>query len=210
MKRVLTFVFLLFLGNHWMLQAQELEVVKKKPRLEAGFGLEGTYRNFSKRSYLGDTYQMGLGYQLSMKLGFMGYPGIGFYSGAQGAQILDNQFLGDFFDQVRMRDSGIVVFYDIPVFKQFSLTTDVGYGLWTVVHGESGRRFLLNYQQYFGNIGFKYQLPLKNWSNRLLLKGNVGSGIFRGNQIIINSFDRKYVQQASDIRGSFGILLELN
>ncbi|UJP64657.1 hypothetical protein [Mongoliitalea daihaiensis] len=200
-------VFICLIGQ--VLLAQTTGINQKKPAVLFGFALEGTYRNFISGSYLADTYQINPGYQLKMTFGFEGYPGIGLFAGAQGAKILDNQFLGGFFERTRFRDSGIFIFYDIPIVEKFQVRTDIGYGALVVVHGESPQRFLLDYQHFYGNIGVKYQLLKEPQIHRVYLTGAIGSGIFRGNQLVINAFDRPYLERATDVRGSIGILLEL-
>ncbi|MGY6521215.1 MAG: hypothetical protein ACXIUD_05770 [Mongoliitalea sp.] len=190
------------------LSAQDLKEHKKGSPLLFGFGVEGTYRNFLSGSYLADAYQINPGYQFNMTFRFEGYPGVGLYAGAQGARILDNQFLGGFFERTRFRDSGIFIFYDIPIVEKFQIRTDIGYGSLVVVHGESPRRFLLNYQHFYGNIGFKYQLFKEPEVHRVYLTGAIGSGFFRGNQLVINPFDRPYLERSTDFRGSIGILVE--
>lgn len=122
---------------------------------------------------------------------------------------MDNQFLGGFFERTRFRDSGIFIFYDIPIVEKLQVRTDIGYGALVVVHGESPQRFLLDYQHFYGNIGVKYLLFHEPQIHRVYLTGAVGSGIFRGNQLVINAFDRPYLERATDVRVSIGILLEL-
>lgn len=209
MKRFLLFFVVFACLASQVSLAQTKETNRKKPAVLFGFAVEGTYRNFMSGSYLADTYQINPGYQLKMTFGFEGYPGIGMYAGAQGARILDNQFLGGFFERTRFRDSGIFIFYDIPIVEKLQVRTDIGYGALVVVHGESPQRFLLDYQHFYGNIGVKYLLFHEPQIHRVYLTGAVGSGIFRGNQLVINAFDRPYLERATDVRVSIGILLEL-
>ena len=146
---------------------------------------------------------------MMMMFGFKGYTGIGFYFGGQGAKILDNRFLGNFFEQARASDSGFLIYYDVPIVNKFSLSTDVGMGTMSMVHGGSGGRYRLDYRHYFGNLGAKYILLEKQKSNRMSLTFSVGSGWLLGNQIRINLLDREYVRRATDVRTSLGLLVEL-
>lgn len=190
---------------------QEVGKVAKKANapFETGFAVEGLYRNFARGTYLGDTYQMGVGYRVMMRLGFKGYPGLGLYLGGQQAKILDNRFLGDFFEQARASDSGFMIYYDVPVVNRFSLSADVGMGMMSMVHGESGSRFRLDYQQYSGNVGAKYTLVEKQRAHRMSLTLNAGSSLLLGNQIRINLLDREYMRRATDVQVRVGVLVDL-
>lgn len=190
---------------------QEVGKVAKKAKapFETGFAVEGLYRNFASSTYLGDTYQLGIGYRMMMRFGFKGYPGLGLYLGGQRAEILDNRFLGSFFEQARASDSGFLIYYDVPIVNKFSLSADIGMGTMSMVHGESGRRFRLDYQHYFGNVGAKYILLEKQRAHRMSLTLNAGSGLLLGNQIRINLLDREYVRRSTDVQVKMGILLDL-
>jgi hypothetical protein len=208
-KKMMLLCLLLCLAQVVNSQEESKAVKKEKVPFETGFAVEGLYRNFASGTYLGDTYQMGVGYRMMMRFGFKGYPGLGLYMGGQGAKILDNRFLGDFFEQARASDSGLLIYYDVPIVNKFSISTDVGMGSMTMVHGESGGRFRLDYRHYFANLGAKYILLEKQNANRMSLTFNVGSGWLIGNQIRINLLDREYVRRATDVRTSLGLLFEL-
>lgn len=209
MKRILVVFYLLICSG--LVEAQHIgEAVKKeKTPFEIGFAVESLYRDFSRGSFLGDSYQMGIGYRLMTRFGFRGYPGLGVYAGRQQVTVAENRFLGDFFDQARTGDSGFFVYYDVPVVDKLFVSTNIGVGHVSMVHGEGMGRFKLDYRHYFGSVGAKYVLVEKqNW-HRMSLTLNLGSGWYLGNQIRINLLDREYMRRATDIQLSVGVLVDL-
>jgi hypothetical protein len=169
-------------------------------------GAELLYRSYEKGSFLGDTYAMGLGFRLKVDFEFSGYPGIGVYFGTQGSSIQSNRFLGGFFKEVRMPESGIYIFHQVPIFKDLRLRGELGYGQLQVIHGLSPSRFILDYANFSGGLVANYTLAkevLGIFDLNLVFGGNYG--FLNGNKIVINDLDRVYIQRATAVQGVFGI-----
>ena len=201
-------VVLLLLWCTFPAFSQEMKKEGRIPKGQFTFapGAELLYRSYEKGSFLGDTYTMGLGYRLKMDFEFSGYPGIGLYFGTQGASIQPNRFLGGFFKEVRMPETGIYLFHQVPVFENLSLRGELGYGQLQVIHGLSPSRFILDYSNFHGGLAFNYNLAKEVngvFDLNLIVGGNYG--FLLGNDIVINAADRNYVQRATAIQGIFGI-----
>lgn len=78
-------------------RSEEVEKKFEKGIFFSDFSAEFLGRNFKEGNFLGDAYQVSLGYQINFDLGVSGYPGLGFYASGNGAKVLENQFLGGFF-----------------------------------------------------------------------------------------------------------------
>lgn len=164
------------------------------------------YRAFEKGSFLGDTYAMGLSYRLHVDFEFNGYPGIGIYFDKQAASIRDNRFLGGFFKEVRMPETGIYLYHQVPLVKNLDLRGELGYGELQLIHGLSPSRFILDYSNFHGGLAFTYSLAKEVngiFDINLIVGGNYS--FLLGNDIVINAADRNYVQRATAIQGIFGI-----
>lgn len=210
-KSVFSLVFLFFasLGTSF---SQETKVTSKleKGKFFTDVGIEMRGRNFQSGTFLGDAYQLFLGYRLSVDFGIAGYPGIGFYGGGQGANVLENQFLGGFFEEAKVRDSGVFIFHLIPVGDKLVIRPELGFGGLRMIHGLSPSRFILNYTHIFGKLGIEY--PLVNISDNFTLNFTLGTsyGRFNGNEIVINDQDRNYIQRSTDFQIYSGILLRIH
>jgi hypothetical protein len=206
-RRSLVVVLLLLLFT-FPAFSQETKMEGRIPKGQFTFapGAELLYRSYEKGSFLGDTYTMGLGYRLKMDFEFSGYPGIGLYFGTQGASIQPNRFLGGFFKEVRMPETGIYLFHQVPVFKDLTLRGELGYGQLQVIHGLSPSRFILDYAHFSGGLFANYTLAkevLGIFDLNLIFGGSYS--LLNGNDIVINALDRTYLQRATAVQGVFGI-----
>ena len=185
--------------------------MKEEPRLPKGRftfapGAELLYRSYEKGSFLGDTYGMGLGFRLKMDFEFSGYPGIGVYFGTQKASIQANPFLGGFFREVRMPETGVYIYQQFSISEKLALRGELGYGQLQVIHGLSPSRFILDYSNFHGGLAFNFNLAKEVngiFDLNLIVGGNYS--FLLGNGIVINAADRNYVQRATAIQGIFGI-----
>ena len=206
-RRFLLAVLLLF----WVVLPGFSQKIKEEPRLPKGQftfapGAAMGYRSFEKGTFLGDTYAVGLSYRLNIEVEFHGYPGVGIYFDKQAASILDNRFLGGFFTEVRMPETGVYLYHQVPVVKNLDLRGELGYGELQVIHGLSPSRFILDYSNFHGGLAFNYNLAKEVngvFDLNLIFGGNYS--FLQGNDIVINAADRNYVQRASAIQGIFGI-----
>lgn len=207
MRRFLLAVLFLF----WVGLPGFSQKIKEEPRLPKGQftfapGAALGYRSFEKGTFLGDTYAMGLSYRLNIDVEFHGYPGIGIYFDKQAASMLDNRFLGGFFTEVRMPETGVYLYHQVPVVKDLDLRGELGYGELQVIHGLSPSRFILDYSNFHGGLAFHYNLAKEVngvFDLNLIFGGNYS--FLLGNDIVINAADRNYVQRATAIQGIFGI-----
>lgn len=188
--------------------SQEIKEESRLPKGQFTFapGAALGYRAFEKGTFLGDTYAVGLSYRLNVDFEFHGYPGIGIYFNMQAASILDNRFLGGFFTEVRMPETGIYLYHQVPVVKNLALRGELGYGELQLIHGLSPSRFILDYSNFHGGLAFNYSLAKEVngvFDLNLIFGGNYS--FLRGNDIVINAADRNYVQRATAIQGIFGI-----
>lgn len=206
--RSLILVFL-SLGNGY---SQEItpSPSREKGKFFADFELELQSRNFEKGTFLGDTYQVALGYRISINIGLTGYPGLGWYGGGQKAKVLDNRFLGGFFNEAQLGDGGVFIFHSIPLGDRFVFRPELGFGNFRVVHGISPARFILNYSHFFGKVGFQY--PIVEISENLSLSLSLGAAynLYSGKGIVINPEDRNYVQRSTGFQIASGILLQIH
>jgi hypothetical protein len=128
---------------------------------------------------------MGLGFRLKVDFEFSGYPGIGVYFGTQGSSIQPNRFLGGFFKEVRMPETGIYLFHQVPVFKDLTLRGELGYGQLQVIHGLSPSRFILDFAHFSGGLVANYTLAMEVlgiFDLNLIVGGNYG--FLNGNKIV--------------------------
>lgn len=203
----LTVILLLlcFVSNGF---SQEIKEEGRLPKGQFTFapGAALGYRAFEKGSFLGDTYSVGLSYRLNIDFGFHGYPGIGIYFEKQAASMLDNRFLGGFFSEVRMPETGVYLYHQVTVVKNLALRGELGYGQLQLIHGLSPSRFILDYSNFHGGLAFNYSLAKEVngvFDLNLIFGGNYS--FLLGNDIVINAADRNYVQRATAIQGIFGI-----
>lgn len=201
-------VVLLLLWTSFPAFSQETKKEGGIPKGQFTFapGAELQFRSYEKGSFLGDTYAMGLGYRLNMDLEFSGYPGIGLYFGAQRSSIRPNRFLGGFFKEVRMPETGIYLFHQVPVFENLSLRGELGYGQLQVIHGLSPSRFILDYAHFSGGLVANYTVAkevLGIFDLNLIFGGSYS--LLTGKNIVINALDRTYVQRAKAVQGVLGI-----
>ena len=153
-RKFLLAVLLLF----WVVLPGFSQKIKEEPRLPKGQftfapGAAMGYRSFEKGTFLGDTYAVGLSYRLTVEVEFHGYPGIGIYFDKQAASMLDNRFLGGFFTEVRMPETGVYLYHQVPLVKNLDLRGELGYGELQVIHGLSPSRFILDYSNFHGGSG---------------------------------------------------------
>jgi hypothetical protein len=174
------------------------------------FSVELLGRNFKEGTFLGDAYQISLGYRINFDLGVSGYPGIGFYTSGNSADVLGNQFLGGFFTEARLREGGIFIFYDIPFGDRLVIRPELGFGNFRVIHGFSPARFILNYSHFFGKANVQYHLA--KISEDIILSATLGAeyGFYNGRSIIINEQDRNYIRRSSGYQISTGLLLKIH
>lgn len=174
------------------------------------FSLELLNRNFEKGSFLGDSYQVNLGYRINFDFGVSGYPGLGFYASGNRADVLDNQFLGGFFNEARFREGGLFVFYDLALGNRLIMRPELGFGNFRVIHGFSPSRFILNYSHFFGKATIQYRLV--EISKNFILSATLGAeyGYYNGRAIVINDQDRNYIRQSAGYQISSGLLLRIH
>jgi hypothetical protein len=202
------FAVLLLLWVYFPAFSQDMKKEERLPKGQFTFspGAGLVYRTFEKGTFLGDTYGMGLGFRLKMDFEFRGYPGIGVYFGTQKASIQSNPFLGGFFKEVRMPETGMYLYHQVPISEKLALRGELGYGKLQVIHGLSPSRFILNYANFSGGIVANYTLAKEVrgvFDLKLIFGGNYS--FLNGNKIVINSLDRTYVQRATAVQGIFGI-----
>ncbi|WP_026952738.1 hypothetical protein [Algoriphagus mannitolivorans] len=173
--------------------------------------LEFQFRNLKKGTYLGDTYQLGLGYSVSLGLRYDKFPGIALVVGGQGASLQENRFLGNFFEQARLRERGVLVYHQFKVTQRLSFLTDFGLGWMTLNHGYGLSRFALNFNVLQGSGGFSYRI-FENERGKLPVNLfiKIRYGGLNGREIVINPTDRNYVQGSTQILGSIGCQVQLH
>jgi hypothetical protein len=208
MNRRSLVVLLLLLWTSFLAFSQEMKKEGEIPKGQFTFapGVELLYRSYAKGSFLGDTYAMGPGFRLKVDFEFSGYPGIGLYFGTQGSSIQPNRFLGGFFKEVRMPETGMYLYHQIPVFHNLALRGELGYGQLQVIHGLSPSRFILDYAHFSGGLIANYTVAkevLGVFDLNLVFGGNYG--FLNGNKIVINELDRTYMQRATAVQGIFGV-----
>jgi hypothetical protein len=201
-------VVLILLWTSFSSFSQDMKKEGRIPKGQFTFapGAELLYRSYEKGSFLGDTYGMGLGFRLKMDFEFSGYPGIGLYFGTQKASIQTNPFLGGFFKEVRMPETGIYLYHQVPISEKLALRGELGYGQQQVIHGLSPSRFILDYAHFSGGLVANYTVAkevLGIFDLNLVFGGNYG--FLNGNKIVINDLDRTYVQRATAVQGIFGV-----
>lgn len=210
-KLIVGLVFFVFLTGERAFSQEFIPINRlEKGKFFTDFSVAGQGRNFERGTFLGDAYRMSMGYRVAINIGISGYPGMGWYGGGQSATILENQFLGGFFDKARIRDGGIFIFHSIPVGKRFVIQPELGFGILRVIQGISPSRFILNYEHYFGKAGFQY--PVIEISPDFILSLTLGAsyGIYNGKNIVINDQDRNYIRRSSDFQIHSGILIKIH
>ncbi|MFN3997213.1 hypothetical protein [Algoriphagus sp.] len=211
MKKLFLLVPILIFLSHGVCYSQEGKQWEKfeKDIFFSDFSLELLNRNFENGSFLGDSYQVNLGYRINFDFGVSGYPGLGFYASGNSANVLENQFLGGFFAKARFREGGLFVFYDLPIGNRWVVRPELGFGNFRVVHGFSPSRFILNYSHFFGKVNMQYRLV--EISENFILSATLGAeyGLNNGRGIIINDQDRNYIQRAKGYQVSTGLLLKI-
>lgn len=141
-----------------------------------------------------------------MDFEFSGYPGIGLYFGTQGSSIQPNRFLGGFFKEVRMPETGMYIYHQVPISEKLALRGELGFGQLQMINGLSPSRFILDYTHFSGGLVANYTLAKEVFcvfDLNLIFGGNYG--FLNGNKIVINALDRTYVQRATAVQGVFGI-----
>lgn len=173
------------------------------------FSVELLGRNLNEGTFLGDAYQISLGYRINFDLGISGYPGLGFFVSGNNAEVLENQFLGGVFTEARLREGGVFLFYDIPVGNRLVIRPELGFGNFRVIHGFSPSRFILNYSHLFGKTNIHYRLV--EISENFTLNATLGAeyGFYNGRGIVINDEDRNYIRRSSGYQISTGLLLRI-
>ncbi len=174
------------------------------------FSVELSGRNFENFTFLGDAYQVSIGYRINFDLGVSGYPGLGFYTSGNAAKVLENQFLGGFFNEARLREVGVFAFYDVSVGNRLVVRPELGFGNFRVIHGFSPSRFILNYSHYFGKANIQYRLV--EISENFILSATLGAeyGYYNGRAIVINDQDRNYIRRSAGYQISSGLLLRIH
>lgn len=212
MKKLYILVPILIFLSLGVCHSQEVKKWEKfeKDVFFSDFSIEFLGRNLNEGTFLGDAYKNSLGYRINFDLGVSGYPGIGFYASGNNANILQNQFLGGFFKEARLREGGVFIFYDIPFGDRLVIRPELGFGNFRVIHGFSPNRFILNYSHFFGKVNLQY--PLAKISENFILSAILGAeyGFYNGKIIVINDQDRNYIQQASGYQISTGLILRIH
>ena len=193
--------------------SQELDSTKnpEKGKFIVESSVELIYRNFGKETFLGDVYHSDLGYHLRMNARVGGYPGIGLFTIRQGASVMENGFLGGFFEDARLKESGVFIFHTFQLHRRLAMSPEVGFGLFRVIHGVSPSRFILNYNRFFAGLGLAYVLIKDKdgvYDVNLTLRG--GHGGLNGSEIVINESDKSYVSRSIDLQGSLGIQISFH
>jgi hypothetical protein len=173
------------------------------------FSVDLLGRNFKQGNFLGDAYQVNLGYRINFDFGVSGYPGLGFYASGNSAEVLENQFLGGFFNEARFREGGLFVFYDLALGDRWVVRPELGFVNFRVIHGFSPARFILNYSHFFGKANVQYRLA--KISEDFILSVTIGAeyGLYNGRSIVINDQDRNYIRRSSGYQISTGLLLRI-
>lgn len=205
-RSLVVVLFLLWASFPTFSQEKKKEDGLPKGQFTLAPGAELLHRSYEEGSFLGDTYGLGLGYRLKLDFEFSGYPGIGLYFGTQGASIKSNRFLGGFFNEVRMPETGVYLYHQVSIFENLALRGELGFGQLQVIHGMSPSRFILDYTNFSGGLVANYRLAkevLGVFDLHLIFGGHYG--FLNGNKIVINSLDRPYVQHSTSIQGIFGV-----
>lgn len=206
--RNLLFIFLLVFSCVNSVYGQTNRKTAENGEFRFDLGLETLGQSFKNQSLLGDAYGKSFGYRFSLYFSVSGYPGLGLFSGRQWAGIDDNTFLGGFKETARIPEVGIFFFHSFPLTRSISLYPEIGFGNLSIVQGQSPSRFILNYLQFFGNLGVEYHLYEFANKNQIAFQIKGGYQVFSGKNIVINPQDRNFVQQSSAIQVGGGIKLK--
>ncbi|MHA7130265.1 hypothetical protein [Algoriphagus namhaensis] len=167
--------------------------------------------NFRNGTYLGDVYQVGLGYLASFSLRYGKFPGLSIRVGGMGASLNSNRFLGNFYEGARLREHGIFVYQQVPVFHRISLLADFGLGWMSVIHGYNVSRFALNFSSLGGAVGFSYNI-FEDEKEKLPVSFfiKVRYGGVSGKGIRINPDDQVYLQNSTFLSASIGCQIQFH
>jgi hypothetical protein len=185
----------------------EPENSDKRP-FKFDISLDAVGQSFEDQTLLGDAYGGSFGYRFSMHFSISGYPGLGIFSGRQWAGIDENAFLGGFRETARIPEMGAFIFHNFPLTPAISLNPEIGFGSLSIIQGQSPSRFILNYLQFFGNLGLEYHLYEFSNRNQIALQIKGGYQLFSGKNIVINTQDRNFVQQSSAFQLGGGVKLK--
>lgn len=212
MRKWILFVLLFFFLGLGLCHSQGKKQWQKfeKDSFFSDFSFELSNRTFEKGSFLGDSYQVNLGYRFNFDFGVSGYPGLGFYASGNSAEVLENQFLGGTFSEAIFREGGLFVFYDLGLGNRWVIRPELGFGNFRVIHGISPSRFILNYSHFFGKANIQYHLV--EISENFILSATLGAeyGFYNGSGIVINEEDRNYIRRSSGFQFSTGLLLKIH
>jgi hypothetical protein len=202
-------IFLLSLGDCFSQNAKP-NYPLKKGEFFFDFGLELQGRDFAEGTFLGDTYQVSLGYRMTMNMGLAGYPGLGWYVGRNNARVFEDRFLGGYFSDAILGDGGVFIFHSIPLGRKFVIRPELGFGNFRVIHGVSPSRFILNYSHFFGRLGFQY--PIVEISENFSLSLSLGASysLYNGRGIVINPEDQSYIQRSNGFQVATGLFLKIH
>ncbi|WP_157963169.1 hypothetical protein [Algoriphagus litoralis] len=210
-KSANSFFFLLVLNvGISMAQKNQSGNTLEKGKFFVDFGVELQHRDFAEDTYLGDTYQIDLGYRISINMGLVGYPGLGWYGESQNARILDNRFLAGYFSEAVLGDAGIFIFHSIPLGKRIVIRPELGFGNFRAIHGISPSRFILNYGRFFGKLGIQYPIVKISENFSLSFSLNASYSLYNGNGIVINPEDQQYIRRSNGFQLASGILLKIH
>lgn len=183
------------------------EVVSKKSKMEWVFSSAIAQPIFQGNNFLSNDYSVKLGYYLSGRARFGSLPGLGFYISRNSVDILDSMFLGDFFQKSRFQETGVFIYYPISLHSKVLLEPRFGFGKLTAINIDDYDRFRLFYNNFFTNVNFIYNLGSINQNSGYNLIAGVNYGDLNGNQIVINQFDKDYIQKSKVLMINFGIEL---
>jgi len=210
-----SYLWLAFLCLGTIQSAFAQDQIATKEEKSEGFkaepSLEFLYRDFQNEKFLGEVYQLGLGYRLKLNFRYSNFPGLGIYVGGQGANIRGNRFLAGFFEDARFRDHGILIYHKFHIGEKLAIMPDFGLGWMQVIHGFNPSKYILNYNSYSGGLGFTYKVFGREdgiIEGHLILRA--GYAGLRGKKIVINPTDRAYVRKSSELLGSIGFQIELH
>lgn len=186
-------------------QKKPNEQLSRSAPFEVGFAVEGMARGINSGTFLGDAYQLSLGYRIKSEFGVRGIPGLGIYFGSQRATIQENNFLGGFFSESQWWDIGVYLYHKKTLSEKITLRGELGYGSLQVNNIQESSRFRLDYGHYFANVGGHYSLFRSKSGLDIDLIGTLGVGLLRGASIQINPADRRYIQRATDLQAKLGV-----
>lgn len=203
MRGLLFFFFLAIIPSFGFSQ----KVVSKNKNMEWGFSLAIVQPIFQGDNFLSNDYSSKPGYFLSGRARFGSLPGLGFYISGNSAAIQDSMFLGNFFQKSSFQESGGFIYYPINVHTKILIEPRLGYGKLTAINIDNSEKFRLFYDNFFTQVNFIYKLGEINENSGYNLIAGINYGSLNGNQIIINQFDKDYIQKSRVLIINFGIEL---